>query len=221
MDMPTYFFTTTELKNFLFKNLNISGAKGFVVLCLLTFLIMALFEGVKLVKIFFELKVKQDPLTYSQTDSSAEDKEGLLSSLMFPADMGQIRRRRMKYHFLGCMSHMFNMIIAYLIMLAFMSYSVWVGIAITLGSVVGYWVFGYVQQHMVERYRKLNQLQMMSIKDHERSGVGYWVFGYVQQHMVERYRKLNQLQMMSIKDHEREEECAAINTTVQPEHCHI
>ncbi|XP_067661839.1 protein SLC31A2-like isoform X2 [Haliotis asinina] len=132
MDMPTYFFTTTELKNFLFKNLNISGVKGFVVLCLVIFFIMALFEGFKLVKIFFELKVKQDPLTYSHTDSSAEDREGLLSSLMFPADMGQIRRRRMKYHFFGCMSHMFNMIIAYLIMLAFMSYSAWVSIAITL-----------------------------------------------------------------------------------------
>ncbi|XP_067661838.1 protein SLC31A2-like isoform X1 [Haliotis asinina] len=168
MDMPTYFFTTTELKNFLFKNLNISGVKGFVVLCLVIFFIMALFEGFKLVKIFFELKVKQDPLTYSHTDSSAEDREGLLSSLMFPADMGQIRRRRMKYHFFGCMSHMFNMIIAYLIMLAFMSYSAWVSIAITLGSGVGYWVFGYIQQHMVDKYKKLNQLQMTTMKDHER-----------------------------------------------------
>lgn len=41
---------------------------------------------------------------------------------------------RLKYHFWGMMTHVFNAILAYIIMLAVMQYNWWIFIAVLLGK---------------------------------------------------------------------------------------
>ena len=44
-------------------------------------------------------------------------------------------------HFIQTLLHMLQVFVSYLLMLAFMTYNVWIGLAITLGAGCGYFVF--------------------------------------------------------------------------------
>ncbi|XP_037078806.1 uncharacterized protein LOC119099831 isoform X2 [Pollicipes pollicipes] len=53
-------------------------------------------------------------------------------------------RQRMlsKHHFLQTFLHAVQVVVGYFLMLAFMTYNVWLGIAIVLGAAAGYFIFG-------------------------------------------------------------------------------
>ena len=44
-------------------------------------------------------------------------------------------------HMLQTLMHMLQVFVSYLLMLAFMTYNVWIGIAVVLGAGIGYFVF--------------------------------------------------------------------------------
>ncbi|XP_050415577.2 high affinity copper uptake protein 1 [Patella vulgata] len=153
--MPMYFVTKTKLQNFIFENLNITDIKGLVAVCFVVFTVTFLFEALKLLQIYFQLRVRQDPLSYAKTDTTVTDRSILLTPLLIPVDIQQIRKQRLKYHFYGCLSHMINLAVAYFIMLAFMTYNVWLGISVVSGATLGYYVFAAIGNQITQKFTEV------------------------------------------------------------------
>jgi len=61
---------------------------------------------------------------------------------------------RLKYHIADTVAHVFHLVVAYLLMLAVMSYNTWLFIATVIGSGLGYFVFG------IKRDDKSHPLQL-------------------------------------------------------------
>jgi len=71
--------------------------------------------------------------------SSARDSNPANVSLL-----GTTRYRMLnQMHALQTILHMFQFVLSYFLMLIFMTYNVWLGIAVTLGAGVGYFCFGW------------------------------------------------------------------------------
>ncbi|XP_041368064.1 uncharacterized protein LOC121382611 [Gigantopelta aegis] len=113
---------------------------------------------------YIELKIKQNPLTYGLTDHTT-DRTQLLAPLSSPSNMKRIASIRLKFHFLGCMMHMSYLFCAYIIMLIFMTYSIWLGISIVIGSGAGHFVFGALGHQLTKRYTKMATASSPSTAD--------------------------------------------------------
>lgn len=154
--MNHYFDFDAVLKNFYFKGFNVDSTSALVGTCFVIGIITFLLEGGKLLVLYWLARFNQHPLTYGRTDSDSDDRDVLISSLQIPASLQQIRARRLKYHCLGGVTHVFNLVTGYLIMLAVMTYNVWISIGVITGSGVGYFIFGAIGQSMQKKYDGLN-----------------------------------------------------------------
>ncbi|ESO92880.1 hypothetical protein LOTGIDRAFT_162356 [Lottia gigantea] len=163
--MPMFFVLKTKLKNFLFENLNIQDIQGLIIACLCVFLVTALYEALKLIQLYFQLRVRQDPLTYAKTDNSTSDRSVLLTPFLIPVNIQQIRKQRLKFHFYGCLSHMVNLSLAYFIMLAVMTYNVWLGLSVLIGAATGYHVFGAVGVQVTSKFTKVAAIKRLNNED--------------------------------------------------------
>ncbi|KAJ8300163.1 hypothetical protein KUTeg_021682, partial [Tegillarca granosa] len=118
-----YFKLTSCVKDLLFKGLNIEGPAAFV-----TFIL----EGFKALMLYWTSRLKQHPLTYGKTDNHVQDRSPLFASLTIPSSIEQIKHRRIKYHCYSFLTHVLNVIVGYFLMLAVMSYNLWILLAVIL-----------------------------------------------------------------------------------------
>ncbi|XP_025113802.1 probable low affinity copper uptake protein 2 isoform X2 [Pomacea canaliculata] len=155
--MQVFFFTDAQLNNLLFKGLDITSTSGMVGASFVVFGATILFELLKLVKLYLDLKMRENPLAGQSTceempeESRETNHDGviLLNSLRIPVSR-QIRARKLNLHVLNCLSHAINVFYGYLLMLVVMTYSVWLTVAVVVGSAVGYWIFGAIGQLLRE-----------------------------------------------------------------------
>ncbi|XP_060083348.1 protein SLC31A2-like [Ylistrum balloti] len=151
--MTGHFNFHTPLNNFIFKGLNVENTSGLVVTCLVVGAMTFLLEGAKMLMMYWSVRIKQNPLTYGLTDTEdLDERDDLTASLMIPASLEQIRSRRIKYHCLGLLTHIFNLIIGYILMLAVMTYNVWITIGVIVGSGVGFFTFGVLGNKIQAKY---------------------------------------------------------------------
>lgn len=154
--MKDHFNFDVPLKNFFFKDFNVETTGGLVGTCLVVGAMTFLLEGAKMLMLYWSARIKQNPLTYGLTDFEDDnDRDDLTASLMIPASLEQIRSRRVKYHCLGLLTHIINLLMGYIIMLAVMTYNVWITIGVIAGSGIGFYIFGALGSNMQAKYAGL------------------------------------------------------------------
>jgi len=129
----TFHFGVTEYV--LFDAWHVTTAGGMVASCLGLFLIALLYEG---------LKYKREDLlrknaTRNQFDTIRVPTDGGVTEV---TTVSPSQRMLSKHHFLQTFLHAVQVVVGYFLMLAFMTYNVWLGIAIVLGAAAGYFIFG-------------------------------------------------------------------------------
>ncbi|ODN00366.1 High affinity copper uptake protein 1 [Orchesella cincta] len=128
MDMMAMYFTAGTKVTILFKFWDTSNNVGVFVASLIIVFFLAL--------IYEALKFYRDVL-YEKSATLASDRavQGLL---------GGIRDNIFKrYHLVQTFLHMIQLVLSYFLMLIFMTYNVWLAVAVTLGAGVGYLLFGW------------------------------------------------------------------------------
>ncbi|KAH3710666.1 uncharacterized protein LOC127858372 isoform X2 [Dreissena polymorpha] len=159
-----YFFTSTDINKFIFKQFNFQGNAEVFGCCVMIFAITLVLEAGKALLFYLQLRLRQNPLTYGDTaETSIQDNRSfasgstLLSSLAIPANLDQIRRHRIKYHVSGYLLHTLNLLLGYLLMLAVMTFDAYIFIAVILGSGIGYFVFGAINERNKAKFLNLNK----------------------------------------------------------------
>lgn len=167
MDMWMYFNTNTNFMHFMFKTLHISGTGALVGVCFVFLLLTVILEASKSLSFYLHAKLKQHPLTYGQTGRSIQnDRSPLFSAIMIPSSIERIKRQRIRFHLGGFTLHIFNLLLGYFIMLAIMTYNVYILIAVILGSGLGHFIFGAFTAMFYEKFERLNK-QLYDADDNE------------------------------------------------------
>lgn len=139
--MNMWFWFGNNLGNFLLPKYNVITTSSFFCTCLGLFALAILYEGMKVLQI----KLHQSTSTLIQNQSPRISENSCLLS--------KISSRSIRKHVsLHCMQwstwsfqvfHWFvHTFLGYLLMLAIMTYNVYINIAIVLGGGLGYWIFG-------------------------------------------------------------------------------
>ena len=157
--MPTYFKLSNHFSNLLFKDLTIHNTEELIYACFVIGMVTFILEGAHILFLYWETRVRQHPLTYGQTDSQFNDTAVLFSSLLIPSSIHSIRKRRLKYHCLAFLAHTTNVVFAYFIMLAVMSYNGWIAISVLCGSGLGYFLFGSLKYKIHLKYTTTSPLR--------------------------------------------------------------
>ncbi|CAL8079911.1 unnamed protein product [Orchesella dallaii] len=134
MDMMAMYFTGGTKVTILFKFWETSNTGVFVASLIIVFLLALVYEALKFYR----------EVLYERSATLASDRavQGLL---------GGIRSNIFKsYHLVQTVLHMVQLVLSYFLMLIFMTYNIWLGLAITLGAGVGYLLFGWNKRSAVD-----------------------------------------------------------------------
>ncbi|VDP08551.1 unnamed protein product [Soboliphyme baturini] len=141
MDMAMYFhFGYTE--TILFKGWAINSVGGLIGSMVAVFIIAALYEELKAVREILMRKGREptEPDSPTGATNSSQDLTAEIStwraSKKFSCGLCSW------YHLLQTFLQMLHILVAYLLMLVFMTYNVWLCVAIVLGNGCGYFLFG-------------------------------------------------------------------------------
>ncbi|XP_061183915.1 uncharacterized protein LOC133192080 isoform X2 [Saccostrea echinata] len=165
LNLRHYFSFRVSVEHLLLQRVNVTSTPGIIAASSAFFFGTFLLEGTKILMFYWTVRLQQNPLTYGQTNGKNQDLSPLFASLMIPSSLEQVRQRRLKFHFCGMLTHLFNVFLGYIIMLAVMQYNWWIFIAILLGSGFGYFFFGAIGYFIKEKYAYL------SVKDIESSHI--------------------------------------------------
>jgi len=127
----------------LFDSWKISTIGGLIGSMVGIFFMAALYEGLKYYREFLFWKT-YNALQYRAVTLPAE--KGVVSEdnqIVQPTMMSPM-------HFFQTFLHMVQMIVSYFLMLIFMTYNVWLCLAVVLGAGVGYFLFGWKKSVVVD-----------------------------------------------------------------------
>ncbi|XP_057308862.1 high affinity copper uptake protein 1-like [Hydractinia symbiolongicarpus] len=125
------YFTTNDVTLFI-EGWTTDDQKYLVGFCFMLGIMAILYEGLK---VFRQLLLTNENTSYPvQTKGSIN---GVVTRS--PPSMKLLSWS----HFLQTMLHMLQVFVGYLLMLAFMTYNVWLCVAVVVGSGVGYFAFGW------------------------------------------------------------------------------
>lgn len=158
MGMKMYFHTDFG-DTILFKSCVLNSAGDLVAACVIFFLVAIFYEGLKSYREFlfrkgiktYNISVidptdrRSCPPTCAAGDNSNWIKEAMVINKMFSFR-----------HFYQTLLHILQVVISYTLMLAFMSFNVWICIAIALGAGVGYFLFCWRKLTIIDNYEHCN-----------------------------------------------------------------
>ncbi|XP_022326211.2 uncharacterized protein LOC111126101 isoform X1 [Crassostrea virginica] len=154
--VQNYFRFNTTIEHLFLRSINVSNTSGIIAASAAFFFGSFILEGAKMLMFYWTVRILQNPLTYGQTDGKNQDLSPLFASLMIPSNLNQVKQRRLKYHFWGMLTHIFNAFLAYIIMLAVMQYNWWIFFAVLAGSGFGHFCFGAMSYSIREKYGNLS-----------------------------------------------------------------
>ncbi|CAL1529649.1 unnamed protein product [Lymnaea stagnalis] len=156
--MGMYFDTNATMTDILFHKWNTYSIGDAILASFLSLLFTVLFEGLKTLKSFVILMKKRAPLNDGQQRNTAAGEDGpnssqtdLLISLRIPLSQN-VRHWRIKFHIIESSLFVVSFFWGYLLMLLVMTYSVWLVVAVILGSGLGYFIFNPISQHLAWKY---------------------------------------------------------------------
>ncbi|XP_012349043.1 probable low affinity copper uptake protein 2 isoform X1 [Apis florea] len=152
--MHMWFWFGNNLDNFFLPGYNITTIFSFFCTCLGLFAIAILYEGMKILQI----KLQQNTVSLLQKQSSISENSCLLSKI----SSNNIRTKISLHCIQWCIwsfqiFHWFvHTFLGYLLMLAVMTYNVYITITIVLGACLGYWIFGpqLIELNMKRFYKR-------------------------------------------------------------------
>ncbi|XP_050303662.1 high affinity copper uptake protein 1 isoform X2 [Anthonomus grandis grandis] len=142
MDMMNMWFQFSTNTTVLFEQWHFTTVGGLIGSMIGIFIMAALYEGLKYYREFLFWKT-YNALQYKAV--SLPDKATVPDEpqVVQPAILSKI-------HFYQTFLHMIQMILSYFLMLIFMTYNVWLCIAVVLGAGVGYFLFGWKKGLIVD-----------------------------------------------------------------------
>ncbi|XP_066926012.1 high affinity copper uptake protein 1-like [Clytia hemisphaerica] len=149
MMMQMYFVLGKEV-TILFKQWKTNTAAELFGSCFVLFVLGVLYEGLKVYRQRMLLQPNKHHLNEKLTESSESNgshtNQVLITNPARKQSGSSIKTCRLNRfsgrHLLQTFLHMLQVFIGYLLMLAFMTYNVWVCIAVILGAGFGYFLFG-------------------------------------------------------------------------------
>uniref|UniRef100_A0A2C9LNC5 Copper transport protein n=1 Tax=Biomphalaria glabrata TaxID=6526 RepID=A0A2C9LNC5_BIOGL len=153
--MGRHFDTTVSLHNILFQNWSTTTTKGVVLASFLAFLFTVLFEGLKSLKSYVVLQRKQNPYANKElvarrrVQISDSQTDLLSSSLMNQLNRLRLTKWRRIMFTVESALNLVSFFYGYLLMLLVMTYSVWLVLAVLLGTGVGYFFFHPINEHLM------------------------------------------------------------------------
>lgn len=156
--MGMYFDTNSTMTDILFHKWNTYSTGDAILASFLSFLFTVLFEGLKTLKSFLALMKKrplgndgQEKVTAAGEDGPGSSQTDLLISLRIPLSQN-VRSWRIRCHIIDSSLFVVSFFWGYLLMLLVMTYSVWLVVAVILGSGLGYFIFNPISQHLAWKY---------------------------------------------------------------------
>lgn len=147
--MMMMYFHFSKKAVILFQGWSVENAGGMVASCIGIFILAALYEGLKvsreILKRNYSYVVSVD-IPGSKTYSNGQT--------VITESRGKTPRSRLCnwHHFLQTFLHMLQVTISYFLMLIFMTYNVWLCLAVVLGAGLGYFVFGWKINKVIDIY---------------------------------------------------------------------
>ncbi|CAH1785863.1 unnamed protein product [Owenia fusiformis] len=157
--MPKYFMfmDNPSVHEFLFKEWSTTELTGFIFTCVAMCCLTILLEWMKCVQEYLSLRRSMNPLTYAKTEENISERSPLLTSLIIPTSVNDIRIRKIKFHAVQSLLHIIQLVIAYIVMLAAMKYDGYIFISICLGAGFGYFIFGTFRNDFHDTQSKQNK----------------------------------------------------------------
>ncbi|XP_076044580.1 high affinity copper uptake protein 1-like isoform X2 [Oratosquilla oratoria] len=131
MDMPMSYYFSITYEDLLFKGVDIKTAWGMLSLCLGILCMSMLSEGFKVARSLLLKVATSQPVNNNtmKTHRNLDKHEDLLYW------------RRVRFHLLQSVLHVFHLTIGYFLMLLVMTYNAYFTIAVVLGAGFGYYCF--------------------------------------------------------------------------------
>uniref|UniRef100_A0A914GU23 Copper transport protein n=1 Tax=Globodera rostochiensis TaxID=31243 RepID=A0A914GU23_GLORO len=135
--MMWMFFHTQISDTVLFKWWKVETVGSLLITCLVMYFGAVCFEALKWLRLVLEQRSRQPITANTGSNLAAVDKT-----------LPVVNRRRYsesllsRVHLLQTFLFTVQLLLSYLLMLAFMTFSVWIGIAICAGAATGFWLFG-------------------------------------------------------------------------------
>ncbi|CAL1545411.1 unnamed protein product [Lymnaea stagnalis] len=146
MGMQMYFHVGS-MEYVLFKDCMTETAGGMVGACFIIFFVAVLYEGLKFVREVL-LQRSLTPVTYLESKLPAGSSQ---EQMVMQVSTGSIMNRMLNgFHFLQTFLHIIQVFISYCLMLVFMTYNVWLCLAVVLGAGTGYFLFGWKRAVVVD-----------------------------------------------------------------------
>jgi len=151
MGMMMMYFHVGVQEVILFKGWKTATAAGMIGSCIALFVAAALYEGLKvfredlLAKGRRDLDAQNSPENVATHDEPGENGVGS-DQVMIQSGPSVKARICNKWHILQSFLHIVQVTVSYMLMLVFMTYNVWLCIAVVLGAGTGYFAFGWKKQ---------------------------------------------------------------------------
>lgn len=150
--MMQMYFVVSESATILFEDWKVDTATEMVFSCLGIFVLAALYEGLKVLR-----EILKRRYSYVVSVDLTETKvygTGPNQTTVVTESKGNLPRSRICnwHHILQTFLHVIQVTLSYFLMLIFMTYNVWLCLAVALGAGFGYFVFGWKLNKVVDIY---------------------------------------------------------------------
>lgn len=143
MDMMKMYFHTGVEETVLFYRWKVTTVGGMVGSCIAIFIVAMLYEGLKMLREY--LSRKYNISNISQSYNCNNGGQAQESQTVMVDTQSYSRRHRLCnwHHILQTFLHLVQVLVSYLLMLVFMTYNIWLCLAVLLGAATGYFLFGW------------------------------------------------------------------------------
>lgn len=149
--MMMYFHVSKQVV-ILFEGWSVNSAEGIIGSCVAIFILAALYEGLKVLR-----EVLKRRYSYVVSVDMTETKTygtGPGQTTVITESKGHLPSSRLCnwHHFLQTFLHIVQVTVSYFLMLIFMTYNVWLCLAVALGAGFGYFAFGWKLNKVIDIY---------------------------------------------------------------------
>lgn len=147
MMMQMYFYVSCEA-TILFKEWTVSSCWGMFGSCVAVFIMAALYEGLKVLREIL-LRKSMVSVRYNTVPVGTRG-ENSNGTLITETHKSVGARMCSLAHSLQAMLHILQVVLSYFLMLIFMTYNVWLCLAVAFGAGVGYFLFSWKRAIVVD-----------------------------------------------------------------------
>ena len=151
MEMKMYFHTGI-MEYVLFETCMTKDTGGMAGACIIIFVVAVLYEGLKFLReVLLQQSLSDAPQAYIEANHGGGGGDGDQSF-----SVKTVQNRTVSQHMLSCAHfiqtslHMLQVFISYCLMLVFMTYNIWLCLAVILGAGCGYFLFGWKRAIVVD-----------------------------------------------------------------------